>query len=189
MIFDESWAFSLTPFSALRSRELISALPQRSNGRASRAGLLHSLDKSDPPSVAAPRKRGGQPDPHNFQRQLLWNHALAEGQNIAVVMFPRKARRLDIPAQRATNSADLIRDDGLTVPRTPENDASIEFAAGHRLRGRTYEQRIIHRGIAKCAEILHFVPETYQQGSNLFLVFEASMVGADRDFHSGARLA
>src|SRR6266852_2855286 len=101
-------------------------------------------------------------------------------------MFPRKASRLEVPAQRATDSVDLICDDGLAVPRSPENDASIEFAAGHRLRGRTYEQRIIHRGIAKCAEILHFVPETHQQGFNLLLVFEASMVGADRDFHSGA---
>src|ERR1700704_1654721 len=81
-----------------------------------------SFDQGDSPRVASPRERRDQPDLHNFEGQFLRNHSLAQRKHVAVVVFARQPRGVEIPAQRAANASDFIRDDCFAVARPPHHN-------------------------------------------------------------------
>ena len=103
-------------------------------------------------------KRRGQPNLHDFQRQILGNHPLAEGKNIAVVVRSGQACRFEAPAKGAANAVHFVGDHRFAIPRSAEHDAALAFAARHGFRRGADEKRIIHRVGAERAEILDFVP-------------------------------
>src|SRR5579871_1388900 len=121
------------------------------------SGLL--FDLCDAARMPPARKRGHQPNLHDFERQFLGNHSLSDRDNVGVVVFAREPRRLEIPAERAANSAHLVRHDRFAVARAAQHDAALALAARHRLRGRTNEQRVIDGLVAVRAEIVHFMAQ------------------------------
>ena len=141
------------------------------------------FDQRDTPGVSSARKWRDQPRLHNFENQFFRQHSLAQRKNVAVIVFARQPRGFDVPAQRATNPADFIRDNCLPVARTSKHDAALAFAASHSFSRWADEQGIINRLRAECAEILDVVTESTQENLDFLLVFEAGMVGTDRDLH------
>src|ERR1700682_6284451 len=77
-----------------------------------------SFDQCNSPGVPPARKRRDQPYFHNFESYFFRHHSLAQRKHVAVVVFARQPRRLEVPAQRAAHAADFVRDDGFAGART-----------------------------------------------------------------------
>src|SRR5712691_10024563 len=152
--------------------------------RAERIGGLISLDHLDAPEVTAAGKRRGQPDRDDFQGQVLGEHAFAERENVAIVVFAGQTRALEAPAKSAANAADFVGDHGFAVARAAENDAAVELAARDSFRRGANEQGIIYRLGAERAEVADFVAEAIQKQFDFFLVGEAGVVGGDGYLHA-----
>src|SRR5580698_8114321 len=134
--------------------------------------------------MAAAVERCFEPGVHNFQRGLEGHHALAEGDDIGVVVMTAEARGLDVPAQRAANTLDAVGGDGLAVAGAAEDDAALAFAARDGLRHGPDEKRIIHGRVREGAEVTDLVAEGLEVGADLFLVLKSGVIGADANFHN-----
>jgi hypothetical protein len=131
--------------------------------------------------AAVERRR--QPYIDDFKRQVLGNHSLADGKNIAVVMRPGQTSRFEAPAKGATHTPHFVGDHGLAIPRSAEHDAAFALSARYGLGGGAYEQRIIHGVRAEGTEIHDFVALRGQHGPDLLFVFKSCVVGTDGNFH------
>ena len=135
--------------------------------------------------MAAAGERSGQPDLHDVECEVFRNHALAEGEDVAVVVFAGQASGFEIPAEGAADAFDFIGDDGFAVSRAAEDDAAVEFAAGDGFGSRANENGIIHRRVAEGTEIADIVTQIVQEDFDFLFVIKASMVGSDGDLHGG----
>src|ERR1700682_1052076 len=142
-----------------------------------------SFNQCDTPGVPPARKWRDQPYLHNFESYFFRQHSLAKRKHVAIVMFARQPRSFEVPAQRAANAADFVRDDGLAVARTSKHDAALAFAAGHGFSRRPYEQRVIDRLGAECAEVMDCMAKSSQENFDFLFVLEAGMVGSNRNLH------
>jgi len=84
---------------------------------------------------------------------------LPERKNVAVVMLSRQLRGFQTPAESAANAVHFVGNDRFAVSRSAKNNSAIAFAAGHSLRCRADEQRVVDRFGAERTEIPDFVPE------------------------------
>src|SRR5206468_6469702 len=94
--------------------------------------------------------------------------------------------RLFIPAKCAAQPVHFVRHHRFAIPRSAEHDASFTFTARHRFRRRPDEERIIHRFLAECTEVFHFVPKRSEQFFHFFLVTKTRVICAKRNFHTFA---
>src|SRR5258708_38220285 len=102
--------------------------------------------------MAAAFEGGVEPGLDNVERGLEWHHALAEGNNVGVVVLTAKAGGFEVPAEGAADSPDAIGDDGFAVAGTAENDAALAFAAGNGFGDGAGVGRVIHPGFRVGAE-------------------------------------
>ena len=133
--------------------------------------------------MAAAGERSGQPDLHDVECEVFRNHALAEGEDVAVVVFAGQASGFEIPAEGAADAFDFIGDDGFAVSRAAEDDAAVEFASGDGFGSGANENGIIHRRVAEGAEIADIVTHIVQEDFDFLFVVKAGMVGSDGDLH------
>jgi quinol monooxygenase YgiN len=139
--------------------------------------------------MAAAGERSGQPNLHDVQCEAFRNHALAEGEDVAVVVFAGQASGFEIPAEGAADAFDFIGDDGFAVSRAAEDDAAVEFAAGDGFGSGANENGIIHRRVAEGAEIADIVTHIVQEDFDFLFVVKASVVGSDGDLHGGKTIS
>src|ERR1019366_9887333 len=99
----------------------------------------HVVDLADACEVAAALKAGGKPGAHDLQRLGLGDRALADRENISVVVRAIPDGELFVPADAATDAADAIRHDGFTVAGAAEDDAALIVPTGDRLGDGTDE--------------------------------------------------
>src|SRR6476660_4285672 len=99
-------------------------------------------------------------------------------------MLARKARRFLIPAKCAPDSTDLVRRHRFAIAGAAEDNPPVALAGRHRFRRRANELWVINRLLACGAEILNLVSQRKEELLDLFLVAEAGVIGAQRDFHS-----
>src|SRR5262249_26604987 len=86
------------------------------------------------------------------------DHALAEGNDVRIVVRASQPGGLDIPADRSADAADAIGHDRLAVSGAAENDAAFEVATSHRFSRRPDEWGIVD-GIRRCrSKIRDVVP-------------------------------
>src|SRR5438477_4857658 len=141
------------------------------------------LDLSDPVQMAAAGKVRSEPDPDDFQGEIDRNGALADGEQVRIVVLARPARGVEAPTQRAANAFDFVGHDRFAVAGAAQHDATFEFTSRDGLSHRTDEHRIIDRLGTGRAEVSKFVAEFLQENFDLFLVFKSGVVRADGDFH------
>src|SRR5204862_4352510 len=115
---------------------------------------------------------------------LFRNNTLADREDIGVVVLARKASDLFIPTQRATNASNLVRSHRFAISRSAKDDAAIAFPLCHRFGRRANEEWIIDWLFTRRAEICHFVTKLSEQFFYFFLVAEARVIRAERDFHA-----
>src|SRR6185295_12499343 len=114
-----------------------------------RVDLLNSRE------VPAAFELGGEPDPDDRQRFVFGHGALANRQDVTVVVRAVPDRELWIPAHAATDATLAIRDDRLAVAGAAEDDAALKLAAGHRLCNRPDEIRIVAGRVGIRTKIAH----------------------------------
>jgi hypothetical protein len=129
-----------------------------------------------------------EPSAQDLEDQIFCDHSLSKRKNIGVVVLARKPRHLLIPAKGAANPVDFVRDHRLAIARSSKDNAAIAFAARDCLRGRTNENRIIHRFLAESPKIFHFVAELGEKSFYLLFVTKAGVIAAKRNFHLTALL-
>lgn len=86
---------------------------------------------------------GGEPDLHDAQGLGFGHGALAEGEDVAVVVGAVPDRNLLRPAQAAADALDLVGGDGLAVAGAAQDDAALVVAAGDGFRGRADEVGVV----------------------------------------------
>src|SRR5450432_228725 len=118
-----------------------------------KTGKTLRLELGDPLRVPPAFEICGQPDAHDAQRHFFRHHALAEGEDVGVVMLPRKPGGFFIPAEGATDTADFIGGHRLTVARAAEDNAALAFPARNRFGSRSNKFRVIDRLLTRSAEI------------------------------------
>src|ERR1700740_3206165 len=119
--------------------------------------LIFRLDFGNSARMPPARKRCDQPDLYDFQGQILRNHSLAEGKDVAVVVLPSEPGRLEAPAKRAAYTAHLVGYDGFPITRSAKHNPALNFTPRYCLRRGANKQRIVHRLFAEGAEVAHFV--------------------------------
>ena len=65
--------------------------------------------------VAPALERGREPNLHEAQGEFLRHHALAEREDVGVVVLAVEARRFLVPAQAAAHAANFVGHDGFAV--------------------------------------------------------------------------
>lgn len=128
---------------------------------------------------------GLEPDLHNLERQIFGNHAFADGKDVGVIVFPRKAGRFFIPAKRAAYAMHFVRYHRFAIAGPAEHDPALAFTARYRFRRGADEKGVIDGFLIKGAEVFHFVPERAEQFFHLFLVPKTGVIRSERDFHAG----
>lgn len=163
---------------------------RRRAGRARGRGVEGDsdfLDFLDAGDVAAAFEGGGEPGADDGEGLFDGDGALAEGEDVGVVVGAVPDGHLLVPAEAAAHAFDFIGDDGFAVAGAAEDDAVLELAAGDRFGGGANPVGIVAGGVGVGAEVLHGVAVGKEHGFDGFLVFEAGVVGADGDgvFGSG----
>src|SRR5438270_2765799 len=103
--------------------------------------------------MSAALKIGRKPGAHDGEGQLLGHGALADRENVAVVMRAVPDRELFVPANPAPDSALAVGHDGFAVARPAEDNAALKLAARDGLRDRSDEIGVVAGGIRIGAEI------------------------------------
>ena len=112
----------------------------------------------------------------DVERSLEGHHALAEGNDVGVVVLAAEAGGFEVPTEGATDSPDAIGDNGFTIAGAAENDAALAFTAGNGFGDGTDEQRIVHGGFGESPEVTDFVSEFLEELTDGFLVLKAGVV-------------
>ena len=102
---------------AQQSLQSFRSIPMRSRRNLGCLAIeARCIDKFN--SVLMPASFEGrlQPDANNVQRRFQADHSLPQRNHVGIVVLPAQARRVLIPAQRATNASDPIRHHGLAIP-------------------------------------------------------------------------
>ena len=133
--------------------------------------------------MAAAFESGLEPDLHNLERQIFGNQAFADGKDIGVIVFPRKAGRFFIPAKRAAYAMHFVRYHRFAIAGSAEHDPALTLTARYRFRRGADEKRVIDGFFIKGAEVFPFVPERAEQFFHLFLVPKTGVIRAERNFH------
>ena len=144
---------------------------------------LRGINQINPVLMSATLERRIQPYPDHFERHLEGDHALADGDDVGVVVQPAQPRGLHVPAQGTSDALDAVGGDGFAVAGTAQHNAAFELAPGHTFRDRPDEQRIIHRFLRMRAEIRDVMAEALEQYLDIFLVPKSRVIRADGDFH------
>src|SRR6266404_4093141 len=99
-------------------------------------------------------------------------------------MLARQSRDFFVPAQRATYSVDFVRYHRLAVSRSPKDKAALALAPRNRFGCGPDEKGIVHRVLAKRAEIFDFVTERSHKLFHFLFVTKTGVIRAERNFHS-----
>ena len=154
------------------------------NGRgvAARRGVcLDRVDFRDATDVTTTFKRSGEPDFYDVQGFGFGDGTLAEGEAIGIVVLAVPDGDLFVPAEAAADAFDTVGDDGFAVAGAAENDAALDFAAGHGFGDGADEIRVVAARFRVRAKIAHGVAGGQEHGFDGFFVGEASVVGTDGD--------
>src|SRR2546428_10783882 len=106
-------------------------------------GTLLQIKELDPSQMSPAFERSLEPGAHDLQSSLLCQHPLAQRNHIGIIVLPRQARCLNIPAESATHSFEAIGDHSFTIARAAEHDTALGLAASHRKSYRTDKDRVI----------------------------------------------
>jgi 23S rRNA (cytosine1962-C5)-methyltransferase len=137
--------------------------------------------------MAAAGKRRRQPQRQDFVGEAERDDAPAHRQDVGIVVLAREPRRIEIVAERGADAGDLVRGNLLALPAAAQDDAALGAAFGDRTTYPDADRRVVHRFLAVRAVIVHAVPQLRERLLQVFLQYEARMVGANRDSH-GQRL-
>ena len=129
-------------------------------------------------------ERRVQPQRENFVRETEGDDASAHGEDVGVIVLARKARRVEVVAERGADTGDLVRGDLFALPRTAEHDAAIGGTRGHCAADREADRRIVDRRLAVGAVIVDGVAEPRERVFQMLLEGKAGVVGANRNSHS-----
>src|SRR5256712_4404868 len=110
-----------------------------------------------------------QPCPDDIPGHLTPHDALAEGQDVCVVVSARQPGRGDVVAQRAADPRDFVGHHGLPIAGPAEDDTLLALAPAHGLGRRGDKIRVIHRVAGVRTEIPHFVTEFAEEQLDVFL--------------------
>src|SRR6185503_12952736 len=124
-----------------------------------------------------------QPDVDDLHHQLPRHQALAERDDVGVVVAARQLGALAAPAERAAHAAHAVGGHRLAVARAAEDDAALALPRRHRLRRGADEQRIVDRFLGMRTEVDRLVPALGQQGAQLLLVTKPGVIRGDSDPH------
>lgn len=138
-----------------------------------------AVDLADARQVAATLELGRQPDVYNFERLGLSDGALAEGQNVGVVMRAIPDRHLLSPANAAANAFYPIGDNRFAVTGATKHDPALVFAPSNGLRNRPNEIRIIAGRVRVRTVVAHGMSGSQQHRFDGFFVGEAGMIRTD----------
>src|SRR5437016_219036 len=116
-------------------------------------------DLVDAALMASALERGAQPERENFVGEPEGDDPAAHREDVGVVVGTRETRRIEIVAERGADTDHLVRGDLFALSGTAEHDPSIGGAGCNGAADRDADRRIVDRGIAVRAVIVHCVPE------------------------------
>ena len=94
------------------------------------------------------------------------DNALADRDDVGVVVLTGKARGGRVPAEGATDASHLVRHHLLPIARAAEDNTAVRFTPGDRLGGRPDVVRVVHRSLGVRTEILDLVTQLFEQGDH-----------------------
>ena len=150
------------------------------------ASGVYAVDAAE---VAAALKFGGQPDVHDGAGGFPGYQALADGEDIGVVVLASVASGCGVPAEGAADAGDPVGDDGLAVAGTAQDDAPLRIAPCYGLGHRANPEGVIGGLIGIGAVVNGIVAQVGQQGKQPGLVLKSGVVGTDGNFHNHTLLA
>jgi hypothetical protein len=121
---------------------------------------------------------------HDAQGEREREEALADGEDVGVIVLSGEARGFFVPAEGAANAAEAVGDHGFAVAGAAENDGALKFAARHGLGRGADEVGIIDALGVRRAEVGHFVPVLNEPALDGFLVVKPGVIGCKDDSHS-----
>ena len=139
--------------------------------------------------VAAAFEGGGEEGVHDLEGGGEIHHALAEREDVGVVVEAGEAGGFEVPAEAAADAAHAIGGDGFAIAGTAEDDAALEPARSDGFGDGADEEGVIDGRFGVGAEVFHFMTGSKEVLEDGLLVEITGVIGADGDFHGGAKLA
>ena len=124
-----------------------------------------------------------EPEHEDLVRQSGRDNAAADGEDVGVVVLAREPRRVEIVAERGAHAGNFVGGDLLALSASAEDDAPIGRAASDRAADADADGRVVHRGLAVGAVIVHRVAEASQRLFEMFFEEKARMIRANRNSH------
>ncbi len=137
--------------------------------------------------VAAAFEGGGEEGVHDLEGGGEIHHALAEGEDVGIVVEAGEAGGFEVPAEAAADAADAIGGDCFAIAGAAEDDAALEPACGDGFGDGADEAGVIYGGGGVGAEVLHFMTCGKEVLEDGLLVEIAGVIGTDGDFHDGVK--
>ena len=163
----------------------VSEIESRELDPAGHARLtLERRNLIDAALMASARERRVEPHGENFFRKCLRDDPAAECEHVRVVVFAGGPRRIEIVAQGGARARDLVGGHLFPLTAAANDDAPIGPAGGDLARHIGANRRVIRRGVAVRATIVHRVAEPLQHANQVLLQREPRMVRADRYAHT-----
>lgn len=117
------------------------------------------------------------------------HHALAEREDVGVVVETSEAGGFEIPAEAAADAAQAIGGDGFAIARAAEDDAALKPARSDSFGDGADEAGVIDGSLGMGAEVFDLMPGSKEVLEDGLFVEVAGVIGADGDFHGGVKLA
>lgn len=126
--------------------------------------------------MAAAFEGGGEEGVHDLDCGGEVHHALAEGEDVGVVVEAGEACGFEIPAEAAADAAHAIGGDGFAIAGAAEDDAALEGACSDGFGYRRDEAGVVDRGLGVSAKVFDFMTGDLQVLENGLLVAVAGVV-------------
>lgn len=139
--------------------------------------------------VAAAFERSGEEGVHDLEGSGEIHHALAEREDVGVVVKAGEAGGFEIPTEAAADAAHAIGGDGFAIAGAAEDDAALKPACRHGFGHGPDEAWVIYGSFGMGAEVFYFMTGSKEVLEDGLLVMITGVIGADGDFHGGAKLA
>ena len=128
-------------------------------------------------------ERRGEPQRENLVGEPDADDAPADREDVRVVVRARQAGGVEIVAQRGARARHFVGGHLLTLAAPADDDAAVGEALRDLLGDLGADRRIVDRGVAVRAAIVHLVAEPAQRPDHVLFQREPRMVGADRNTH------
>jgi len=122
-----------------------------------------------------------EPHANDLAHAIRGDHLAAQGQHVRSIVLTAVSRRRFVIAHSGAHSRYLVRHHARPDARAINHDSEIARPARNRPRDKMRVVRIVNRLSRMRPEVLIVVTEIRKQALDLFLHFEAAMVGPQRD--------